>query len=130
MSEISSNDAKPWSVGANSKRCPMLSVSLDDEDSLIQWDVLIEARRGEEGFAAMGAVRTNACGKGPHNRVIVQAVCVGAIEWQVTCAPVKATVSPPGADIRAELGLAVEECCPGTPGVFVTTYASLLGPPS
>jgi hypothetical protein len=124
MGEISSNDPRPEMVGADSEKCQTLSVSLDDADTRIQWDVLVEVRRGEQGFAAIGQVRTHAVGSGPHNRVIVQAAVVGAVEWAVTCTPVTETVSPPKADIRSWLGLCVDECCAGTPGLFPSQYSS------
>lgn len=122
--EISSNDPRALTIGANSKRCPTLSVSLGDSDRNIQWDVLVEVRRGEEGFATVGTVRSLPIGaSGPRVRLLVQACVVGALEWAVTCKPVEGTI-PKYKDVRADLGLAVEECCPSTPGFFLSDYVT------
>jgi hypothetical protein len=129
MAEISSNDPNPVGVGRNSGKCQLLSISLGDENATIQWDLQVEVRRGEEGFATIASFRTVAAGNGlnhPRNRIIGVCYCPGAVEWQVTPRPVRGTLQA-GKDIRAELGLATDECCGAFPAV-ATIYAELLRP--
>jgi hypothetical protein len=126
MAEISSNDPNAVSVGRDSGKCQLLSISVDDENTQIQWDLRVEVRRGEEGFATIAIFRTNAAGTGPKNRVIGVCYCPGAFEWQVTPTPVRGTIQA-GKDIRAELGLATDECCGAFPAI-ATAYAEIVSP--
>lgn len=128
--EISSNDDRPESIGDDSRRCEFLSISIDDEDVHIAWDILVEVRRGEEGFACIANFRTlpvtQVMSFGGHNRLVGVCFCPGAVEWQVTCRPVTGTLQA-GKDIRAELGLSVHECCGSVPAA-ATIYSILRGP--
>jgi len=123
MAEISSANPKQYNVGLNSARCQSLSISLDDDNTTVQWDLQVEVRRGEGGWATIAVFRSNAVGNGPRNRLLGICYCPGAIEWAVTPTVVRSTI-PANRVVNATMDLATTDCCGADPAA-ATLFASL-----